>query len=134
MTLAARFRLAALALAGVAWVACGPQVTAEADPQELFDELEQSVDAFCEHVDECSAWLNAQDLADKQYKFTMGDCFITLHSSMQRIAEGDRCTDPETMSMLLDCVSAIECPSFSMHVEVCEAEYLAAEDALCNPF
>jgi hypothetical protein len=132
MTPAVCSRLTALA---VALSACGPRVVDEPNSSDLFDELEQSVDAFCDHVDECEQWLNDQGyLADYKLEFTKGDCYGSLHASTQRIAESDRCTDPQTVLMLLDCVTAVECRSIRKQDELCEAKYLAVEDALCNPF
>src|SRR5690606_25198331 len=119
--------------------------SSEEDADEMFlVEAEESVDAFCTHNEECEDWWNSRGLL-VAYFFdvfeTTPACYEPLRNSIERIHGGDRCTDPDTMLALLDCVAAIPCPSYQEYrhrdengTELCAEERTAMEDARCNPF
>ena len=121
-------------------LACGPELRSgdDAEADEAFlAEAEELVDEVCTQTETCEDWWNDRPQL-VEYFFNVfeytSECHAPLLDGTERIYFGDRCTDPQTMLALFECIAAVDCPSYFDKEELCAAEIAAVEAALCNPF
>lgn len=128
--------------------ACGPRIdpTEESADDDFLERAEAAVDAFCSHNADCKDWWyeNGDTLQGRQYHVFehTPECYDPLSSGVERMYAGDRCTDPEALLPLLECVATVPCPSYQPYRawgrdgshDPCASERAAADAALCDPF
>ena len=133
--LSARARALASAVSILAG-GCGPALVSEEQEtdDEFLAEAEELVDAMCTRLEACEERREQYYLVEIIGPFPDDSCYEPLLDSTERIYEGDRCTKPETLLVLYDCMSAQECPSVNGAHEDCADELEAVEAALCYPF
>jgi hypothetical protein len=127
--------------------ACGPRIEMDReDPDDFPPVAEAAVDAFCSHNQECKAWWNenGDTLQGRQYHVFehTPECYDPLLSGVERMYATDRCTDPDALLALLECVAAVPCPSYQTYrtwgqdgsYDPCARERAAVDAASCDPF